>query len=272
MTEYDGYSAIARVYDRLNAELDYRAWADFFEGCFDRYLPARPELVLDLACGTGRMTLELARRGYDMIGADGSEEMLCEAMMQSALDESLEKPPLFILQDMRRFELYGTVGAVTCCLDSLNYLCGDGDLLACLRCIHLYLAPGGLLVFDVNSPHKFAHTYGNNAYILEDEDESGRAVFCGWQNEYHPETRLCKFYLSLFAEGEDGIYTRSDEEQTERCFDEAELTAALDEAGFDLCGIYSDFDFSPVTETTERWYVVARTRKRGDWYLCADLG
>jgi hypothetical protein len=142
--------------------------------------------------------------------------------------------------------------------------------LACLRCVHLYLAPGGLLVFDVNSPYKFAHTYGNNAYILEDEDEDGRAVFCGWQNEYDPESRLCKFYLSLFAEGEDGAYIRSDEEQTERCFDEAELTAALDTAGFDLCGIYSDFDFSPVTKTTERWYVVARTRKRGDWYLCQD--
>ena len=189
----------------------------------------------------------------------------------AAMEELAKRPaPLFLQQDMRDFELYGTVDATVCCLDSLNYLCGDGDLLACLKCVHLYLAPGGLLVFDVNSPYKFAHTYGNNAYILEDEDEDGRAVFCGWQYEYNPETRLCKFYLSLFAEGEDGVYTRSDEEQTERCFDEAELTAALDEAGFDLCGIYSDFDFSPVTETTERWYVVARTRKRGDWYLCAD--
>ena len=294
---YDGYSAIASAYDRFNADVDYERWSDFIEACFGKFLPAKPEIVLDLACGTGRMTFPLADRGYDMIGIDGSADMLAEACdknndrtdrlfeeacarlgidpdgfdTDAAMEELARHPaPLFLQQDMRDFELYGTVDATVCCLDSLNYLCGDGDLLSCLKCVHLYLAPGGLLVFDVNSPYKFAHTYGNNAYILEDEDEDGRAVFCGWQNEYNPETRLCKFYLSLFAEGEDGVYTRSDEEQTERCFDEAELTAALDEAGFDLCGIYSDFDFSPVAETTERWYVVARTRKRGDWYLCAD--
>ena len=294
---YDGYRAIASAYDRFNADVDYERWSDFIEACFERFLPAKPEIVLDLACGTGRMTFPLADRGYDMIGIDGSAEMLAEASdknndrtdrlfeeacerlgldpdgldTDTAMEELARHPaPLFLQQDMRDFELYGTVDATVCCLDSLNYLCGDGDLSACLKCIHLYLAPGGLLVFDVNSPYKFAHTYGNNAYILEDEDDDGRSVFCGWQNEYDPETRLCKFYLSLFAEGEDGTYTRSDEEQTERCFDEAELTAALDEAGFDLCGIYSDFEFSPVTETTERWHLVARTRKVGDWYLCAD--
>ena len=291
---YDGYSAIASAYDRFNADVDYERWSEFLEACFERFLPAKPEIVLDLACGTGRMTFPLADRGYDMIGIDGSAEMLAEAFdknsdrtdrlfeeacarlgldpdgldTDAAMEELTKHPaPLFLQQDMRDFELYGTVDATVCCLDSLNYLCSDGDL---LECIHLYLAPGGLLVFDVNSPYKFVHTYGNNAYILEDEDEDGRAVFCGWQNEYNPATRLCKFYLSLFAENEEGVYVRSDEEQTERCFDEAEITAALDEAGFDLCGMYADFDFSPVTETTERWYVVARTRKKGDWYLCED--
>ncbi|MBQ9150947.1 MAG: class I SAM-dependent methyltransferase [Clostridia bacterium] len=294
---YDGYRAIATAYDRFNADVDYERWSEFLEACFDKFLPARPQIVLDLACGTGRMTFPLADRGYDMIGIDGSADMLAEAYEKNtertdrlfeeacarlgidpdgfdtdaAMEELAAHPaPLFLQQDMRDFELYGTVDATVCCLDSLNYLCGDGDLLACLKCIHLYLAPGGLLVFDVNSPHKFAHTYGNNAYILEDEDADGKAVFCGWQNEYDPETRLCKFYLSLFAEGEDGVYTRSDEEQTERCFDEPELRAALDEAGFDLCGMYADFEFSPVTDTSERWYVVARTRKVGEWYLYAD--
>ena len=294
---YDGYRAIATAYDRFNADVDYEGWSDFIEACFDRYLPARPQIVLDLACGTGRMTFPLADRGYDMIGIDGSADMLAEAYEKNAertdrlfeeacarlgidpdgldtdaaMEELAKHPaPLFLQQDMRDFELYGTVDATVCCLDSLNYLCGDGDLLTCLKCIHLYLAPGGLLVFDINSPYKFAHTYGNNAYILEDEAEDGRGFFCGWQNEYDPETRLCKFYLSLFAEDENGLYTRSDEEQTERCYDETELRAALDEAGFDLCGMFADFDFSPVTETTERWYVVARTRKRGEWYLCEE--
>ncbi len=294
---YDGYHAIASAYDRFNADVDYEAWSSFIEVTFERFLPARPRIVLDLACGTGRMTFPLADRGYDMIGIDGSGDMLAEAYEKNterrdrlfedicarmgvdpdgedtdaAMAELASIPsPLFLEQDMRNFELYGTVDAVVSCLDSMNYLCGDGDLSACLSCIHLYLAPGGLLVFDVNSPYKFEHIYGRNAYILEDETPKGRGVFCGWQNEYDPETRLCRFFLSLFSEDEDGRYTRADEEQCERCYTDAELCAALDAADFDLCGIFSDFDFSPITPETERWYIVARTRKTGDWYLCEN--
>ncbi len=291
---YDGYHAIASAYDRFNADVDYEAWACFVEAAFDRFLPARPRIVLDLACGTGRMTFPLADRGYDMIGIDGSSDMLAEAYEKNterrdrlfeeicarrgidpdgedtddALAELAATPaPLFLEQDMRSFELYGTVDATVSCLDSLNYLCGDGDLDACLACIHLYLAPGGLLIFDVNSPYKFEHIYGQNAYILEDETPEGQSVFCGWQNEFDPATRLCRFYLSLFSEDTDGRYVRSDEEQCERCYSEEELRRALHTAGFELCGIFSDFAFSPVTPTSERWYIVARTRKRGDWYL-----
>ncbi len=294
---YDGYRALASAYDRLNADVDYTRWSAFIEAAFDRFLPARPRIVLDLACGTGRMTFPLADRGYDMIGIDGSGDMLAEAEdknaerrdrlfeeicarmgvdpdgpnTDAAYEELAATPsPLFLEQDMRDFELYGTVDATVSCLDSINYLCEDGDLLACLRCIHLYLAPGGLLIFDVNSPHKFAHTYGQNAYILEDEDAEGHAVLCAWQNEFDPATNLCHFYLSLFAEGEDGRYTRSDEEQVERLYTEQELRDALDATGFDLCGIFSDFDFSPITPDCERWYIVARTRKKGDWYLCQN--
>ena len=115
MSCYDAYGAIARVYDRLNAEIDYAAWADFVETCFARYLKEKPTLLLDLACGTGSMTLELARRGFDMIGVDASPDMLSVAYERAA-DRECEGV-LFLLQDMRTFELYGTVGAVTCCLD-----------------------------------------------------------------------------------------------------------------------------------------------------------
>ena len=282
---YDGYHALASAYDRLNADIDYQAWSQFINTCFEKYLPAKPEIVLDLACGTGRMTFPLLELGYDMIGIDGSEDMLAEAYFRS--DERAEKfldkngdlptdgsynSPLFLQQDMRNFELYGTVDATVCCLDSINYLTDEGDLDKCLSCIHLYLAPGGLLIFDVNSPYKFEQIYGNNAYVLEDTADDGRgAVFCGWQNEYDPQSRLCKFYLSVFEEQDDRSYRRADEEQTERCYTQEEITEALDKAGFDLCGIFSNFDFSPITETSERWYIVARTRKRGDWYLCEDF-
>ena len=125
--KFDNYGAISTIYDNINARVDYKAWADFFEKCFDKFLVERPELVLDLACGTGSMTLELASRGYDMIGVDGSSDMLNVALDRK-YDMELPRDVLFLLQDMREFELYGTVGAITCCLDSVNYLTGEGEL------------------------------------------------------------------------------------------------------------------------------------------------
>jgi hypothetical protein len=186
-------------------------------------------------------------------------------MLASDLDEELEKRPLFILQDMRAFELYGTVGAVTCCLDSLNYMTGDGDLDACFACVHNYLDPDGLFLFDMNTPYRFCEVYGDRAYILEDEmeDEQGnkREIYCGWQNAYDPETRLCRFYLSLFEQNTDGSFVRADEMQTERCYELSEIKDALSRAGFEFLGVWADFDFTAPTERTERWYFAARAKK-----------
>lgn len=259
----DAYGAIARVYDRLNAEIDYAAWADFVEACFSRYLDKKPELLLDLACGTGSMTLELQRRGYDMIGVDGSPDMLSVAYERAAERDC--EGALFLLQDMRTFELYGTVGAVTCCLDSINYLLCEKDVERTFSCVHNYLDPDGLFLFDVNSPYKFEHVYGDNAYILEDEliDEEGgvQAVFCGWQNHYDAQTGLCTFDLSLFEEREDGGYDRSDEEQTERCYKREQLEDLLTKTGFEVLGCFGGRDFSEPQENCERYYFVARAKK-----------
>ena len=254
-----GYDSIASVYDNINSEIDYSAWADFIEKCFNRFLPSKPELVLDLACGTGSMTLELASRGYDRIGVDYSEDMLSEAY-EKAYDKEMSGI-LFLKQDMRAFELYGTVGAICCCLDSLNYLTADNDLEKCLACVHNYLDPDGLFIFDVNTPHKFKNVYGNNHYIFEDNDSYGSVAFCGWQNEYDESTGLCNFYLSVFTEGEKGKYTRADEVQTERCYSKEELTVALEQSGFELIGFFSDWNFGESNEACERWYIVARAKK-----------
>ncbi len=262
MSGCEGYGALARVYDRLNAEIDYAAWADFVEACFRRYLPEKPSLVLDLACGTGTMTRELALRGYDMIGVDGSEDMLSEAFARTA-----DCGVLLLHQDMRSFELYGTVGAAVCCLDSLNYLLADGELKTCFSLVHNYLDPDGLFLFDMNTPYKFETVYSSNAYILEDElpplseEDPPSAVFCGWQNEYHPESGICDFHLSIFEEDENGSYIRSDEHQRERCYSQKEILTALECVGLEPLGVFSDWRFSPVTETTERWYFVARCKK-----------
>lgn len=265
MTGCEGYEAIAHVYDKLNTEIDYAAWADFVEACFDRFLPQRPSLVLDLACGTGSMTLQLAARGYDMIGVDGSTDMLSEAFTRALAQKA---NVLWLEQDMRAFELYGTVGAVTCCLDSLNYLLSREDLAACFAGVHNYLDPNGLFLFDMNTPYKFRTVYANNAYILEDEltyadgDEVEHVpVFCGWQNTYCEESRICDFDLSVFEKLPSGTYRRSDEHQQERCYDLNEIREALENTGFELLGVWSGYAFSPIDEHTERWYFAARARK-----------
>ncbi len=249
------YQAIARVYDKLNADIDYKKWADLIEKCFEKFLAAKPLLVLDLACGTGRMTRELSARGYDMIGVDASEDMLSEAMYSYDREGIL-----YLLQDMRSFELYGTVGAVVCCLDSINYLLSEDDVKKTFANVHNYLDPDGLFIFDVNTPYKFENIYSDNAYILEDEDENG-AIYCGWQNEYDRESGICDFYLSLFEEDGDGTYIRSDEHQRERCYTLVQIKNALAECGLEFIDIYADYDLGAPTDTSERWYIAARAKK-----------
>lgn len=254
------YGAISSIYDKINATVDYGAWADFFEKCFEKHLPCRPELVLDLACGTGSMTLELAKRGYDMIGIDFSSDMLNVALDRK-YELELPRDVLFLQQDMREFELYGTVGAITCCLDSLNYLTTNGELDTCLSLVHNYLDPDGLFLFDVNTPHKFENVYGSNSYVYEEED-CGEDSFCIWQNYYDKETHICDFSLTVFERNSDGAtYSRRDELQRERCYTKDDLTYALIKNGFELIGIYSDFDFNEARDTDERWYVIARAKK-----------
>jgi SAM-dependent methyltransferase len=242
-----GYGAIASVYDRLNADIDYKSWADGVEAAFDRFLGQRPEIVLDLACGTGRMTYELARRGYDMIGVDLSVDMLMRARAQQT-DESI----LWLNQDMRSFELYGSIGAVVCCLDAVNCMMKKTDLDACFATVHNYLDPDGLFLFDVNTPYKFENVFGDNAYILEDE-----GVFCGWQNEFDKKNGSCTFYLSVFEEDE-GVYIRHDEVQREKMYTEKQLTEALQRAGFEVLGFFGGYDMRPTQKNDERWYIAAK--------------
>ena len=247
------YEALAGVYDALRGEVDYGAWGDFFERCFTRF-GISPRLVLDLGCGTGSMTMELCRRGYDMIGVDSSEEMLSRAI--SRMYSEGRSGILFLQQDMREFELYGTVSAVVSTLDCVNYLTEDGDLDRCFSLVHNYLDPDGLFLFDVNTPHKFRTVYGDNAYILEDATS-----LCAWQNEFDEKSALCRFYLSVFEQQQDGRYVRKDEEQTERCYSREELTGALTRAGFSDIAFFGDFEFGAPTDTTERWFVAARCKK-----------
>lgn len=253
----DGYAAISSVYDIFNADVDYVQWADFAEAVFDRFLPQRPQLVLDLACGTGVLTAQLAARGYDMTGVDLSPDML------SVARSNCPQNTLLLCQDMTSFELYGTVGAVVCSLDSLNHLTRKEQLNKCLRLVHNYLDPDGLFLFDVNSPARFEREYGQNSYQYDADLEDGRNVFCNWQNDYRPASRICRFGITVFTETMpgSGCYSRQDEEWSERCYTREELTLALTAAGFEICGVWGATSMRPPRKTDSKLYFAARAKK-----------
>lgn len=251
----EAYTSLAPVYDLLNSDIDYKAWGDFIEKQFGLFAEKKPESVLDLACGTGNMTVELASRGYDMTGIDLSEDML--AVAREKCDRGRFRHDVLLLcQNMTEFELYGTVDAVVCCLDGLNYLTKTEMLKKTFRHVHNYLNPDGLFLFDMNTPAKFESVYGDNAYILEED-----GVFCAWQNVYNSKSKLCDFYLTIFTEDKKGRWHRTDEEQRERCYSLATVKKALSECGFELCGVFSDFDMAEPECDTERWYFAARAKK-----------
>lgn len=250
------YSLLAPVYDIINKDVDYSAWADFIEAVIKKeYKPGRPELVLDLGCGTGRMTLELGRRGYDMTGVDQSPEMLDIARYR-AVAEGLDGRMLWLCQDMCDFELYGTVDLTVSCLDCINHLTSNEELERCFALVHNYLSPDGLFIFDVNGKGKFERTFADKTYYYELD-----GISCVWENYYNPRRRLCDFYITLFKEGRDGRYDRFDALQRERAYTLRVLRDRLVKSGFEFVGAYSNFDFKTATDDDDRIYVVARCKK-----------
>lgn len=245
------YTSLAAYYDRLNSHIDYFGYAAFLASRFREYGVPDGSLVLDLACGTGNITLPLSEMGYDMIAVDSSCEMLDVGRRKPGGDRIL-----WLCQDMRSFELYGTVAAVVSCLDSVNYLTGRRGLERCFSLVRNYLDPDGVFIFDVNSPHKFRTFYGENQYVME-----APGVYCGWKNHYDPRTGLCDFELSLFAEESPGIYRRYDELQRERCWSEKILSSVLSAAGFEIVAVYGDTGMNPPDENSDRLFFIARAVK-----------
>ena len=251
------YSTMAKFYDSIISGIDYREWADFALEAIKKFSDAKPELILDAACGTGSMTLELAHRGYDMIGVDLSADMLSVAR-ERAQESDMGEKILFLCQDIGELELYGTVDAAVCCLDSVNHITDKQSLESFFDLLHrCYLMPGGVLIFDINTPYKFENVYANNDFILEDE-----GMYCGWQSYYDCENGLEHFYLSLFEEGEDGSYRRTDMEQVERVYTKAQMLQMLSDHGFEVMGIYSDYDFTAAADDDERWYFVCKNKQK----------
>ena len=251
----ESYSAICGIYDDINKSVDYSAFADLYERCFSEYMSEKPVLVLDLACGTGAMTEELDKRGYDMTGIDLSFDMLCIAK-DRAYEKERQDNILYLCQNMTEFELYGTVDACVCTLDGINYLTEDGDLEKTFSCVHNYLIPDGIFVFDINGRYKFENIYADNTFSMEEE-----WAVCIWENFYDTESKICDFYITLFKECADGRYERYDENQSERMYTLAEIKASLERCNMEFLYALGDLDFSPGSDECERIYIVCKCRK-----------
>jgi ubiquinone/menaquinone biosynthesis C-methylase UbiE len=242
------YGVFAKYYDSLMSDVDYSARARYICEIFKRH-NFEASSVLDLACGTGGISFELAKSGFEVIGVDASPEMLSQAANKAGADC---QNPIFICQDMRGLDLYGTVSAAVCALDGINHLTNAQSVKKAFECVSLFLERGGLFVFDLNTPYKISHTLGDNAYVYDNDD-----VYCVWQNSYNAASRLCRFDLTFF-EPDGGGYYRSDESFSERAYTTAQIKSRLEKSGLSLEAVYNDLSFEKPLENSERLVYVAR--------------
>ena len=244
----EAYTGCAEVYDIFQDNVPYEEWCGYVTGLLKEY-QVTDGLVLDLGCGTGSLTELMARSGYDMIGIDNSGEMLQIAMNKrnaSGLDI------LYLLQDMRGFELYGTVKAVISICDSMNYMREYEELVEVFRLVNNYLDPKGVFIFDLNTEYKYREMLADNTFA-EDREESSFI----WNNFYDEEDKVNEYDLTLFVkEGE--LYRKFEETHYQRAYSLDEVRRAVSEAGMEFVAAYDACTRNPVQQDSERIYVIAR--------------
>ena len=243
----DAYTGFAEVYDLFMDDIPYGEWCEYVAGLLAEY-GIQDGLLLDLGCGTGKLTRRLADRGFDMIGIDLSEEML-----EIAREKSDPEQILYLMQDMREFELYGTVRAIVSICDSMNYLMGYEELVQVLGLANNSLDPGGIFIFDLNTPYKYQAVLGEQT-IAENREE-GSFI---WENYYDEEERINQYDLTLFIRQEGGLYRKYEETHFQYAYDLEEVEQAVREAGMELVAIYDAFTREPVRTDSQRVYVIAR--------------
>ena len=243
----NAYHALAASYDRLTGDVDYAGVVDFYlqilnkEGC-------HPSTAVDLACGTGSVTLLLAKMGLQVTGVDLSEDMLTVAS-QKAQEQGMD--PIFVCQALQELRLARGVDLAVCALDSLDYILDPEDCKTAIARVFRALNPGGIFIFDVNTPEKLRAMDGQ-VFLDEDDD-----VYCVWRGEFDEATNICSYGMDLFQrEGE--RWQRSYEEHREYAYSVEQLTAYLKAAGFTRIRVYADRRFEAPGPGEQRIYFSAR--------------
>lgn len=250
----EAYSGFAEIYDLFMDNIPYEDWAQYLTGLLKEY-GIRDGLVLDLGCGTGSMTELLAAAGYDMIGIDRSAEML-EAAAEKK--ERSGHDILYLCQDMREFELYGTVRAIVSVCDSMNYILEEKEFLEILSlAARNYLDYGGLFIFDLNTEYKYREMLGERT-IAENRDE-GSFI---WENYYDEEEQINEYDLTLFIREESGYYRKYEETHYQRAYTLDAVRSFVERSGLKLLHIYDAFTHEPAREDSERVYVVCQRKEK----------
>jgi len=254
------YDDLAEIYDHFQRDIDPAQWADYLDGLIRRFGPQKGDgrdgrlLLCDLGCGTGSVTIEMNRRGYETIGIDRSMLMLDKAREKSAAENA---GILFLCQDITKFELFGTVDVFVCLLDTVNHLTKKTQLQQMLSLFKNYLNPGGLFIFDAATPHHLQKTLGNHFFYTVDEDYA-----LLWKNSYSSHTQISTSDLTLFRQGEKNQYRRFEGQIRERSYKDEEIRECLDKAGMTLLAKYGELSFDePDDKGTRDFYIAVRPEK-----------
>lgn len=243
------YGLFAQYYNELTENIDYKARATYFSDLIKKYGNGGTSL-LDLACGTGTLSFALSDLGYQVIGADRSEEMLTQAMMKNS--EGL----LFVHQDMENLQLYEPVDTVICALDSLNHVSSIVRVEKIFKRVSSSLNDGGLFIFDVNSRYKHEKILANNTFLYDLDD-----VYCVWQNTWNKDESKTQIDLDFFVNTKENQYERYEEHFAEYVYDFEELKPLLEKVGLEILQVYADDTFISPNEGSERFIYVTKKQK-----------
>ncbi len=246
----EAYSSFAQVYDLFMDNVPYEEWSTYLIGLLKEH-GVEDGLVLDLGCGTGKMTRLLEKAGYDMVGIDYSEEMLGIAREQQF--EDADSSILYLLQDMRELELDGTVRAVVSICDSMNYILEDEELEQVFRAVNRYLDPKGMFIFDLNTLYKYRELLGE--MTISENREEGSFI---WDNYFDEEEMVNEYDLTLFIREKGDLYRKYEETHFQRAYTLERVKELLEKAGMEFVAAYDAFTKEPVKENSERIYVIAR--------------